>query len=165
MDAGDIGLPTSEQAIASYLTNSYGGVGKKTADALVEAFGSDIFTVFENEPERVAEIVPRRAHQVLAEWKADLARRSERSGGDQDTGSGPDSDVSGAPQPAQEVAHEPRQEAPREQETTNANFGSSSEGTTDSKSSSTSAPAPRSGGARRRTRRSPRPPPSSGSDE
>ncbi len=165
VDAGDIGLPTSEQAIASYLTNSYGGVGTKTAAALVEAFGSDIFTVFENEPERVAEIVPRRAHQVLAEWKADLARRSERSGGDQDTGSGPDSDVSGAPQPAQEVAHEPRQEAPREQETTNANFGSSSEGTTDSKSSSTSAPAPRSGGARRRTRRSPRPPPSSGSDE
>ena len=86
-DAGELGLPTSERAIVSYLTNSYGGVGKKTAEALVEAFGPDIFAAFENEPERVAKIVPRRGPQVLAEWKADFERRSEKSRNDQDEAS------------------------------------------------------------------------------
>ena len=83
-DAGELGLPTSERAIVSYLTNSYGGVGKKTAEALVEAFGPDVFAVFEHEPGRVAEIVPRRGPQVLAEWKADFERRSGKSQSDQD---------------------------------------------------------------------------------
>ena len=90
IDAGELGLPTSERAIVSYLTNSYGGVGKKTAESLVEAFGADIFVVFETEPGRVAEIVPRRAPQVLAEWKADFARRSGKSGNEQEAAPEPD---------------------------------------------------------------------------
>ena len=90
IDAGGLGLPTSERAIISYLTNSYGGVGKKTAESLVEAFGTDIFVVFETEPGRVAEIVPRRAPQVLAEWKADFARRSGKSGNEQKAAPEPD---------------------------------------------------------------------------
>ena len=80
IDIGGLGLPTNERAIVSYLTNSYGGVGKKTAESLVEAFGADIFVVFDTEPGRVAEIVPRRAPQVLAGWRADFARRSGKSG-------------------------------------------------------------------------------------
>ena len=97
IDAGGLGLPTSERAIISYLTNSYGGVGKKTAESLVEAFGADIFVVFETEPGRVAEIVPRRAHQVLAEWKADFARRSGKSGNEQEAAPEPDRGPGPAP--------------------------------------------------------------------
>ena len=65
-DIGGLGLPTNEEAIVSYLTNCYGGAGKKTAETLVEAFGADIFVVFETQTGRIAEIVPRRAPQVLA---------------------------------------------------------------------------------------------------
>ena len=78
----DVGLPTSAKAISSYLSNSYGGVGKKTADALVEAFGKEVFSVFQNSPERVKDVVPRRADQVLTEWRADFSRRVERQLGD-----------------------------------------------------------------------------------
>ena len=148
IDSGELGLPTSERAIVAYLTNSYGGVGKKTAEALVEAFGPEVFAVFESEPERVAEIVPRRAPQVLAEWKADFARRSGRAGN------------------GQEAVLEPRSGAEQTQDPDRVNVDpdSGSESVPLS-STSVSAPAPRPGGARRRTRRSPRRPPSSGSDE
>ena len=148
IDAGGLGLPTSERAIVSYLTNSYGGVGKKTAEALVEAFGPDVFGVFESEPGRVAEIVPRRAPQVLAEWKADFARRSEKSCNER------------------EVASEPDSVARRALVTgsVDVDLGSGAESVPPPNSSSSSAPMPRSGGARRRTRRSPRRPPSSDSD-
>ena len=169
IDAGELGLPTSERAIVSYLTNSYGGVGKKTAESLVEAFGVDIFVVFETEPGRVAEIVPRRAHQVLAEWKADFARRSGKSGNEQEAA--PESDR--GPGPALETG------------SVDGNRGSGVESVPPPSSwslpapvpdssvssapapdvSSSSGPVPRSGGARRRTRRSPRRPPSSGSGE
>ena len=99
IDAGSLGLPTSEGAIVSYLTNSYGGVGKKTAESLVEAFGADIFTVFETEPGRVAEIVPRRAPQVLAEWKADFERRSAKAPDEQEVISEPVGVADPAPAP------------------------------------------------------------------
>ena len=150
IDTTGLGLPTSEGAIVSYLTNSYGGVGKKTAETLVEAFGADIFVVFETEPGRVAEIVPRRAPQVLAEWKADLARRAEKSGKEQEASPEPDS----GPEPDR---------GPEPERGPELDTFSSSAPVPDSLSSSASAP--RSGGARRRTRRSPRRPPSSGSDE
>ena len=89
IDAGALGLPTSKRAIVSYLTNSYGGVGKKTAESLVEAFGADVFVVFETEPGRVAEVVPRRAPQVLAEWRADLERRSGKARNEKEVTSEP----------------------------------------------------------------------------
>ncbi len=143
VDASGLGLPTSERAIISYLTNSYGGVGKKTAETLVEAFGPDIFVVFENEPGRVAEIVPRRAPQVLAEWRADFARRSVKSPNEREAP--PESDIGTEPSLA-----------------TESSFSSS---TPVDDSSASSAPVPRSGGNRRRTRPSPRRPSSSGSDE
>jgi len=77
---GDLGLPTSVKAMSSYLTNSYSGVGKKTADALVEAFGKELFSVLQNSPERVREVVPRRGDQVLEEWRADFSRRARSFG-------------------------------------------------------------------------------------
>jgi hypothetical protein len=151
IDVGGLGLPTSEAAIVGYLTNSYGGVGKKTAESLVEAFGTGIFTVFQTEPERVAEIVPRRAHQVLAEWKTDFERRSEKSGNGEEATSEPVGGADPAPEVSPSSAPTP-------------DFSASSGPATDS-SPSASTPAPKAGGARRRTRRSTRRPPSSDSDE
>ena len=179
IDAGGLGLPTNERAIVSYLTNSYGGVGTKTAESLVEAFGADVFLVFETEPGRVAEIVPRRAPQVLAEWRADFERRSAKSRNQQEVPAepdskvepaGPDSDVEPAlvKEPVGGTARPGVEDVPPPSfSSSSAGIGdsSSSASAPDSSSSSSSAPAPRSGGARRRTRRTPRRPPSSGSDE
>ena len=169
IDAGELGLPTSERAIVSYLTNSYGGVGKKTAESLVEAFGADIFVVFETEPGRVAEIVPRRAPQVLAEWKADFARRSGKSGNEQEAAPEPDR----GPAPALGTGSvDGNRGAGVESVPPPSSFSSSAPVPDSSVSSapvpdasSSSGPVPRSGGARRRTRRSPRRPPPSGSGE
>ncbi len=72
-----LGLPSGSEAMIRYLTNSYKGVGKKTAAALVDAFGKDLFDVFQDAPHRVSEVVPRRAEQVLAEWRTDYIRRTE----------------------------------------------------------------------------------------
>ena len=177
IDAGGLGLPTSERAIVSYLTNSYGGVGKKTAEALVEAFRRDIFSVFENEPGRVAEIVPRRAPQVLAEWKSDFARRSGPSRNDQERTSESDhraeSDQGSELDNRAEPDHRSESDSGAGadgvagpvlgRETWDANPGSRAETVPPSNPSPPSTP--RSGGARRRTRPSPSRRPSSGSDE
>ena len=72
-----LGLPSGREATMRYLANSYKGVGKKTAEALVDAFGKDLFDVLQRSPERVREVVPRRAEQVLTGWRADYARRKE----------------------------------------------------------------------------------------
>jgi uncharacterized protein (TIGR00288 family) len=80
LDPGSLGLPTDGSAIISYLTNSYRGVGKKTAESLVDAFGSDVFSVLKDEPERIEPIVSgKRADQLLSAWEADLNRRAERT--------------------------------------------------------------------------------------
>ena len=182
IDAGGLGLPTSERAIVSYLTNSYGGVGKKTAEALVEAFGPEVFGVFEHEPGRVAEIVPRRAPQVLAEWKADFERRSAKSRNEKEVAPEP---VSGAepalgresvvvspgsgaervPPPSFLPSSAPVPDSSPSSAPVPDSSPSSAQAPNSSSSSPSSPPAPRSGGARRRTRPNPRHSPSSGSDE
>ena len=72
-----LGLPSGREATMRYLANSYKGVGKKTAEALVDAFGKDLFDVLQHSPERVRGVVPRRAEQVLAGWRTDYGRRVE----------------------------------------------------------------------------------------
>ncbi|UCC73519.1 MAG: NYN domain-containing protein [Gemmatimonadota bacterium] len=63
-------------AIVSRLTG-YPGVGEKTAETLVEAFGAETLRILDEEPERVREVLPdRRAERVLE------ARREERKTGD-----------------------------------------------------------------------------------
>jgi len=164
---GGLSLPTNERAIVSYLANSYGGVGTKTAESLVEAFGADVFLVFETEPGRVAEIVPRRAPQVLAEWRADFERRSAKSRNQEEVPSEPETKVE--PVLVKELGGGTRGSGvenvpPLSSSPSSAAIGDSSSSALAPVSSS-SAPASRSGGARRRTRRTPRRPPSSGSDE
>ena len=100
VDATALGLPTDRESQIRYLTN-YRGVGRKTAEALVEGFGGDLFEILQNEPERVEEFVPAtRAEQVLEGWKADFQRRAAEG----PPVSEPDADeaASGAGQPEAE---------------------------------------------------------------
>ncbi len=75
-DLADLGLPTDGDAIAAYLTNSYKGVGKKTAEALLEAHGDGLFQVMESDPDRIRALLPAaRAEALLEQWIDDVARR------------------------------------------------------------------------------------------
>ena len=77
VDVRELGLPTDAKAQLRYLANSYRGVGKKTAEALVESFGEDLFSVLHTAPERVREIMPAgRADALLEAWREDFARRT-----------------------------------------------------------------------------------------
>jgi hypothetical protein len=82
VDVRELGLPTDSTAQLRYLTNSYKGVGKKTADALVESFGEDLFAVLHTQPDRVRSVVPAgRAEALLEAWREDFARRTTGGGG------------------------------------------------------------------------------------
>lgn len=81
VDVEALGLPTDAEAQLRYLSNSYRGVGKKTAEALVENFGEQLFTVLHTDPDKVRSVVPPgRADAVLEAWSEDLARRSADEG-------------------------------------------------------------------------------------
>jgi uncharacterized protein (TIGR00288 family) len=72
----ELGLPSDGGAIVRYLTHRYKGVGDKTAEALVEAFGSELFRTMLEDPDAIMRTVPaKRAEQVLEAWKADYERR------------------------------------------------------------------------------------------
>ena len=72
-----VGLPTDAEGVMSYLTTRYKGVGVKTAEALIGAFGADgVFRALHAEPERVRELLgARRTEALLKGWESDLAQR------------------------------------------------------------------------------------------
>lgn len=79
-DARALGLPVSETSIKSYLANRYKGVGVKTAERLVEHFGTDVFSVLHGSPERVEKVLSRaRAENVLANWAGDYKRKRKEA--------------------------------------------------------------------------------------
>ncbi len=81
-DAGELGLPTDADAIVRYMAHRYRGVGEKTAETLVEKFGTDVFQTFLEDRGSVAQTVtPKRAEQVLEAWDADYERRTARRSG------------------------------------------------------------------------------------
>jgi uncharacterized protein (TIGR00288 family) len=85
VDVSALGLPTEPNALTRYLTNSYKGVGRKTAERLVEEFGTDLFQVMQDQPGRIGSVIPpNRADQLLEAWRTDLVRRLERKGGESD---------------------------------------------------------------------------------
>ena len=169
-----LGLPTGAEAMVSYLTTSYKGVGTKTAEALVEAFGDSLFEVFQDTPQRVNDVVPRRAEQVLAEWRTDYARRSEgahpaKASAPAETGRKDESGDRGGRggrqprgerqsqggRPSQgerpsQVERQSRDDRPREPQSDAAG------GDDASQTASSSRPTPRGRGGARRTRRSSR---------
>ncbi|MFQ5536048.1 MAG: NYN domain-containing protein [Gemmatimonadota bacterium] len=82
LDAAALGLPTDPPAIIRYMAHRYRGVGEKTAETLVNHFGTDVFRVLRDDPEAVARAVtPKRAEQVLEAWNADFQRRTQRRSG------------------------------------------------------------------------------------
>jgi hypothetical protein len=86
LDPVALRLPTEPDSVVQYLTNSYGGVGKKTAETLVDALGDRLFVVLQTDPARVAQLLPpARAEKLFEGWTADFARRRERFGEGQGT--------------------------------------------------------------------------------
>ncbi len=76
VDAKALGLPSAEDAVTSYLANRYRGVGVKTAETLVSAFGPQLFSVLQRDPDKVRKLLPPgRADRVLLAWKEDYERR------------------------------------------------------------------------------------------
>ncbi len=92
----DLRLPTDRESVIQYLTNSYKGVGKRTAEIVLDAFDRDLFRVLQTDPKKVVNLLPpARAERLLEGWEADFARRRERVGGGKDTSSAKPQD--GAP--------------------------------------------------------------------
>ncbi len=92
-DPSRLGLPTDRDSVLNYLQNRYKGVGLKTAEVLVDAFGAEnVFGTLREDPERVREVLgARRADAVLDGWAVDFERRRARRGG-------------GSPEAAEEAA-------------------------------------------------------------
>ncbi|HEX7049171.1 MAG TPA: NYN domain-containing protein [Longimicrobiales bacterium] len=80
--AAQLGLPTDADAVRSYLANRYKGVGRKTADVLIETFGAaGVFDALQTDEARVRAVLgERRAGTVLAAWRSDYAQRTSVSG-------------------------------------------------------------------------------------
>lgn len=77
-----LGLPTDERGIRRHILGRYKGVGVKTIEALLEAFGAeDLFGQIDENPERVREVLGRtkRAEHVIEGWKADKKAREKEA--------------------------------------------------------------------------------------
>ncbi len=89
IDSAALGFPTDPTAVTRYLTNSYKGVGQKTAERLVEEFGGSLFQVLQDQPHRLGSVIPaNRADQLLEAFRTDLARRLERKAEESDSPKG-----------------------------------------------------------------------------
>src|SRR5690606_15192405 len=99
-----LGLPTEREAVAAHLTG-YKGVGQKTAEALIEAFGAaGVFAALHGQPDRVREVLgARRAEAVLEAWQADYRARTESQAAPAEAEPAPESapqaDRAGRPEP------------------------------------------------------------------
>ena len=77
-DVKALGLPMEPMPIKRYLAHRYKGVGVKTAERLVGEFGTDVFRVMQDDPERIRKVLPRlRADSVLTSWALDYERRNK----------------------------------------------------------------------------------------
>ena len=82
VDVKALGLPSEADAIVRYMAHRYKGVGEKTAETLVERFGTDVFTVLRDDPDAIRDAVPgRRGEQVLEAWTGDYERRTASRAG------------------------------------------------------------------------------------
>ena len=71
---GDSGAGSSEGGdVVEHMVKNYAGVGRKTAEALVDAFGPEVFTVIDEQPDRITNVLPEHRAQAVIE-----AREAER---------------------------------------------------------------------------------------
>ncbi len=80
-DIEELGLPTDRESVLNYLQNSYKGVGKKTAESLIDSLGAaNVFTTLQRDPERVREVLGagRRTDALIEGWEVDYRRRTSR---------------------------------------------------------------------------------------
>jgi hypothetical protein len=77
VNAAELGLPTDAGEIASYMVNTYTGVGPKSVQALIEKFGaSRVFEALESEPDAVRDVMgAARGDRLLQAWSRDVAAR------------------------------------------------------------------------------------------
>lgn len=101
-DAASLNLPQDDDAIRSYLTNSYKGIGAKTADSLLSEFGSDVFLALQEQPHRVREVMgAKRADSLIEQWASDYQRRATSGDASAPASSGSSADV-GADEPEED---------------------------------------------------------------
>jgi len=64
---------TGADDVVEHMVKSYAGVGRKTAEALVDAFGEGVFSVIDEQPDRLANVLPEhRAQAVIEAREAEL---------------------------------------------------------------------------------------------
>lgn len=95
-----LGLPTEEGAVIDYLATNYKGVGRKSGELLVDAFGAGkVFDALQTQPDRVKEALGvRRGETLLEAWRADHAARmavAPRPNGESPAGAAQDDDEQG----------------------------------------------------------------------
>jgi uncharacterized protein (TIGR00288 family) len=82
----DLDLPSGRDEIVLYLTNAYKGIGRKTAESLVDEIGPDsVFGALHGAPDRVKAVVGgKRGDTLLDAWRDDYAARlaSRKEDGD-----------------------------------------------------------------------------------
>jgi uncharacterized protein (TIGR00288 family) len=76
-DAARYGLPTAGDAITTYITTEYKGVGPKTVESLAERVGVErVFETLESKPDLVREVLgTARGEKLLDAWADDIAFR------------------------------------------------------------------------------------------
>jgi hypothetical protein len=73
-----LGQPDDVFSAVKARLRKYSGVGDRTADTLIEAFGSDLFRVMDEEPDRIRAILPdHRAERVLEARRREAEARGE----------------------------------------------------------------------------------------
>jgi hypothetical protein len=76
---GKEALPVDDAVeLIEHMSRGYQGVGRRTAERLVEEFGDEVFEVIDNEPDRIASVLPKgRAQAVIDGRRAELEADAE----------------------------------------------------------------------------------------
>jgi hypothetical protein len=95
----ELQLPTDPEGVSTYLVHRYKGIGKKTAESLIDAVGADkVFRVLQEEPERAREVIGARgADKLLEAWHEDYRQRTGKGGERAEAASSPETNDDAQP--------------------------------------------------------------------
>ena len=71
------GLSSDQADVVEKMARGYQGVGRRTAERLVEEFGDQVLDVIDNEPGRIEEILPRGRAQAVIDGRCSELEESE----------------------------------------------------------------------------------------